>query len=98
MSLIPEEIYKRKHFGTPQSVSLIVTNYIVTIIAIQAFAMCTHISWMFWAVLGLLAVYNVFQIRKNLEVFDRKNLIVYGISLMLLLAVFFLLRMKAQPC
>ncbi len=96
--MIPEEIYKRRHFGTPQSVSLIVTNYIVTIIAIEAFAMCLKINWFFWVAIGLLAVYNIFQIRKNLEVFDRKNLIVYGISLMLLLAVFFLLRIKAQPC
>lgn len=96
--MVPEEIYKRRHFGTPQSVSLIVTNYIVTIIAIQAFAMCLKINWFFWVVIGSLVIYNIFQIRKNQEVFDRKNLIVYGISLVLLLAVFFLLRIKAQPC
>lgn len=96
--MIPGKVFKRRHFGTPQSVSLIVTNYIVTVIALQAFAMCTHISQYFWVVIGLLAVYNFFQIRKNIEVFDRKNLIVYGISLVLLLAVFFLLRTKAQPC
>lgn len=96
--MIPKEVFNRRHFGTPESVSLIVVNYIVTVIAIQVFAMCTHIKWYFWVVIGLLAVYNFFQIRKNLEVFDRKNLIVYGISLVLLLAVFFLLRTKAQPC
>lgn len=96
--MIPKELFKRRHFGTPAPVSLIVVNYIVTVVAVQAFAMCTQIKWYFWATLGLLAVYNFFQIRKNPEVFDRKNLIVYGISLMLLLAVFFLLRTKAQPC
>jgi 4-hydroxybenzoate polyprenyltransferase len=96
--MIPEEIYKRRHFGTPESVSLIVVNYIVTIIAIQAFAMCTHIRWLFWVIIGLLAIYNFYQIRKNREVFDRKNLIVFSISLILLLAVFFLLRTRAQPC
>ncbi len=96
--MIPEEIYKRRHFGTPESVSIIVTNYIVTIIDIQVFAICTQIKWYFWAVIGLLAVYNFYKISKNIEVFDRKNLIVYGISLVLLLAVFFLLRTKAQPC
>jgi hypothetical protein len=96
--MIPEELFKRRHFGTPESVSLIVTNYIVTIIAIECFAMRTCINWFFWVVIGLLAVYNFFQIRKNREVFDRKNLIVYGISLVLLLAVFFLLRIKAEPC
>lgn len=96
--MIPEEIYKRRHFGTPESVSLIVVNYIVTIIAIQAFAMCTHIQWLFWVIIGLLAIYNFYQIRKNREVFDRKNLIVFSITLILLLAVFFLLRTRAQPC
>ncbi|MVN19997.1 hypothetical protein [Mucilaginibacter arboris] len=96
--MIPEEIYKRRHFGTPESVSLIVINYIVTVISIEAFAMCTHIKWFFWVVMGLLAIYNIFQVRKNLEVFDRKNLLVYGFSLVLLLVVFFLLRTKAQPC
>lgn len=96
--MVPKELFKRRHFGTPESVSLIVVNYIVTIIDIQAFAMCTRINWFFWAVIGLLAAYNFFQIRKNMEVFDRKNLIVFGISLILLLAVFFLLRTKAQPC
>lgn len=96
--MIPEEIFKRRHFGTPEAVSIITTNYVVTIIAIEVFATCTHIKWFFWLVIGLLAVYNVFQIRKNIEAFDRKNLVVYGISIVLLLAVFFLLRTKAQPC
>ncbi len=96
--MIPEEIYKRRHFGTPESVSLIVINYIVTVIDIQVFAMCTPIKWYFWAVLGLLAIYNFYKIRNDRETFGRKNLIVYGISLMLLLVVFFLLRTKAQPC
>lgn len=96
--MIPEEIYKRRHFGTPESVSLIVTNYIVTIIDVQVFAMCTSIKWYFWTVLGLLAVYNFYQINRNRDTFDRKNLLVYGISLILLLVVFFLLRTKAETC
>ena len=79
--MIPEEIYKRRHFGTPQSVSLIVVNYAVTIIAVQVFATCQHINWFFWVIIGLLAVYNIFQIRKNREDFDRKNMIIFGISL-----------------
>lgn len=95
MSIIPEDIYKRRHFGTPQSVSLIVTNYIVVIIAVQIFAMANPINWIFWVVIGLLAAYNFFQIRKNREDFDRKNLIVYAVSVVLLLVVFFLLRLKA---
>ncbi|MGI4749147.1 MAG: hypothetical protein ACRYFB_00815 [Janthinobacterium lividum] len=95
--MIPEEIYKRKHFGTPQSVSLIITNYIVVIIAVQVFAMVTPVNWYFWIVIGLLAIYNLYQVRKNREDFDRKNLIVYAISLVLLLVVFFLFRIKAKP-
>jgi len=96
--MIPKEVFNRRHFGTPESVSLIVTNYIVAVIAIETFAMCTQIKMFFWIVMGLLAVYNFYRIRKNIEVFDRKTLIVYGISWVLLLAVFFLLRTKAQPC
>lgn len=95
--MIPEDIYKRRHFGTPQSVSLIVTNYIVVVIAVQVFAMANPINWFFWVIIGLLAVYNFFQIRKNREDFDRKNMIVYAVSVVLLLAVFFLLRLKATP-
>ncbi|RYE32173.1 MAG: hypothetical protein EOP42_09735 [Sphingobacteriaceae bacterium] len=95
--MIPEEIYKRRHFGTPQSVSLIVTNYIVVIVAVQVFAMANPINWIFWVILGLLAVYNVYQIRRNREDFDRKNLLVYAVSIVLLLVVFFLLRLKATP-
>ncbi len=95
--MIPEDIYKRRHFGTPQSVSLIVTNYIVVVIAVQVFAMSNPISWFFWVVIGLLAVYNFFQIRRNPGDFDRKNMIVYAVSVVLLLAVFFLLRLKATP-
>lgn len=93
--MIPEEIYKRRHFGTPQSVSLIVTNYIVVVVAVQVFAMANPINWFFWVVIGLLAIYNIFQILKNRDDFDRKNLIVYAVSVVLLLAVFFLLRLKA---
>ena len=96
--MLPKELFNRRHFGTPEVVSLIVINYIVTVIDIQAFAMCTSIKWYFWLVLVLLGAYNFNRIRRNIEGFDRKTLIVYGISWILLLAVFFLLRTKAQPC
>lgn len=96
--MIPEEIFKRRHFGMPVLITLIWTNYIVMIINTYIFAMCTQIKWYFWVVLGLLAVYNFYQINRNRENFDRKNLLAYGISLVLLLVVFFLLRTKAQPC
>lgn len=96
--MIPNELFKRRHFGTPESVSLIVINYIVTVADIQVFAMCTNIKWYLWLVLILLVAYNFYRIRRNLEDFDRKTLIAYGISWILLLAVFFLLRTKAQPC
>ena len=94
MSILPEDLYKRRHFGTPQSVSLIVTNYIIVVIAVQIFAMANPIHWLFWVVIGLLAIYNFFQMRKNREDLDRKNLIVYAVSIVLLLVVFFLLRLK----
>ena len=96
--MIPEEVFKRRHFGTPEAISLIVTNYIVVVVAIEIFADCQQINWFFWVILGLLAAYNFYKVRLNPEIFTKKNLIVHGISIVLLLVVFFLLRYKAQPC
>ncbi|MGI4021714.1 MAG: hypothetical protein ACRYFA_09430 [Janthinobacterium lividum] len=96
--MIPKEIFERRHFGTPASIKLIWTNFIVIILNTYAFVMCTQVKWYFWLVLGALAIYNFYFIQKNRDTFDRKNLIVYGISLILLLVVFFLLRTQARPC
>ncbi|QKJ31583.1 hypothetical protein HQ865_18040 [Mucilaginibacter mali] len=96
--MLPEELYKRKHFGTPESLILIVVNYVVVAFAIELFAMCTKINWMFWVSLGLLALYNVYTIRRNREEYGKNNIIGYIVSLAGLILMFVLFRMKAQPC
>lgn len=96
--MLPEELYKRKHFGTPESLILIVVNYVVIAFAIELFAMCTKINWMFWVSIVLLSLYNVYTIRRNREEYGKNNIIGYIASLAGLVLMFVLFRMKAQPC
>lgn len=96
--MLPEELYKRKHFGTPESLILIVVNYVVVAFSIELFAMCTKINWFFWVALGLLALYNYYTIRRNRHEYGKNNIIGYILSLVGLILMFVLFRMKAQPC
>ena len=96
--MLPEEVYKRRHYGTPQSFFLIIVNYVVLVLAMEFFATCIKINWFFWVVTGLLAVYNVFKIRREREEYDRTRIIAYVISLAGLLLLFFVLRSGAQHC
>src|SRR5258708_34652297 len=92
MAILPEEVFKRRqrHNNTPESVLLIIANYIVMSLAITLFTDKHHVSWFFWVIAGLLALYNFFTIRKNREEFTRPTLIAYSISVIVLIAVFFL--------
>jgi hypothetical protein len=94
-NLIPEEIYKRKHYGTPQSALLIVSNYTVFAFAVSVFAAGKTINWFFWVAMGLLAIYNVFNIRKDREEYTRTRIIAYVLSLLTLVGMFLLFRSKA---
>ena len=95
--IIPEEVFKRRrqHNNTPESTLLIIANFIVVAIATSLFADKNHVSWFFWVVIGLLAVYNFFTIRKNREEFFTKAAIIaYVISIATLVGVFFLYTKK----
>jgi 4-hydroxybenzoate polyprenyltransferase len=96
--MLPEELFKRRHFGTPESLLLIVVNYVVFAVAVEVFAMCSKINWFFWVVVLGLALYNVYTIRRNREEYGRNTVIGYAVSLAGLLLMFFLFRLKAQPC
>ncbi|RCH54615.1 hypothetical protein DJ568_12410 [Mucilaginibacter hurinus] len=98
--MIPEELYKRRrrHNNTPESTLLIIANYIVAAVGIQLFAMCQKINWFFWVVIGCLALYNFFTIRKNREEYDKVHIYAYVASLMGLVLLFILLRLRATPC
>ena len=84
--LIPEEVFKRRkqHNNTPESVMLIITNFVVVSLAETLFWGHHHINWFFWVVVGLLAVYNVFSLRKNLEVYSKVDVIAYIVSMVVL--------------
>ena len=45
--------------------------------------------------MGLLAIYNFLNIRKDREEYDRARIIAYIVSLALMVAMFFLFRAKA---
>lgn len=98
MSLLPEDLYKRRHFGTPESLMIMVVNYVVLAVDIEWFAMCSKISWGFYAVLAVLAFYNYYTINKNRDEFTKQVTIGYIASLAGLVLMFILFRLKAQPC
>lgn len=93
---IPEELFKRRsqHNNTPQSFFLITVNYVVVCLAVSFFAKCDHIHWFFWVCLGLLAVYNFFNIRRNRSEYNKIQIIAYLLSLAGLVLLAILLKVK----
>jgi predicted membrane channel-forming protein YqfA (hemolysin III family) len=85
-------IFKRKHYGTPQSTILIIINY-VTFGVILAFSN-GKIGWFFWIALALLAVYNYFNIRKDREEYNKPRIIAYVISIVMMVAFYFIFKLK----
>lgn len=91
--LIPKEVFKPRpgHRNTPESVMLVMTNFIVICVAET---LCTGhhaIYWFFWVIVGVLAVYNFFSLRKNLEVYSKADIIVYAVSWVVLAALVLLI-------
>ena len=76
----PRPVFNRRHFNTPESFTLIVTNYIIVAVSLSIFASHHKIHWFFWVIFGLLAVYNVFSLRKNWSEYDKASIIAYIIS------------------
>jgi hypothetical protein len=84
------QVFKRRHFGTPLSFTLITTNYIVVALGLSMTTSHHKIHWFFWVILGLLAVYNIFSLRKNWPELDKASIIAYcigtaGLSLLFLM-------------
>jgi hypothetical protein len=94
--MIPEEVFKRRrrHNNTPESTLLIIANFIVISIGTSLFADKKHINWFFWVIIGCLALYNFFTIRRNREEFTKPVIISYSLSIVVLIAVFFLFKEK----
>lgn len=98
--MIPEELYKRRrrHNNTPESMVLIITNYIVLALAMNFFAACEKVNWFFWVIIGLLALYNFYILRKYREEYSKIHIIAYVVSLAGMVLYFFVLRGKAITC
>ncbi len=93
--MIPEEVFKRRknHNNTPESTLLIIANFIVVSADVTLFIHHSHINWFFWVVIGCLSVYNFFTVRRNIEEFStRIVLISYISSIIVLIALCFLLK------
>ena len=93
--MIPEEIFKRRrnHNNTPESILLIITNYIVVSVSLALFSNHDHINWFFWVIIAFLAWYNFYTIRRNREEYaNRATTIAYIISLAVLVVIFFLFK------
>ena len=86
----PHQVFKRRHYGTPPSFTLITTNYVIVALGL---AVCTShhkIHWFFWLIVAGLAVYNYFSLRKNWSEYDKAAIISYiigtlGLGLMFLI-------------
>ncbi len=95
--MIPPELFKprRRHNNTPEPILLIIANFIVVFAGLTLFAVKGRVHWFFWVCMGLLALYNFFNLRRNRELYNRTNIIAYIISLFVLVLVFFLFKGKA---
>jgi hypothetical protein len=88
------ELFTRRprHNKTPKYVLLIIANYVV---CCALFTLDVKLNWFFFITLGLLAVYNYFNIRRNIEEYTRQIVIAYGISLLGLILLFILAHNQA---
>jgi len=89
--MIPEEVFKRRHYGTPESFSLITANYVILALLMTIYG-TVHMHWSFWLFIGFLLLYNANIIRRNLDEFRGRKKIGYIISLIGLVGMFFLFR------
>jgi 4-hydroxybenzoate polyprenyltransferase len=94
--MLPNEFYKRRHYGTPQSIMLIITNYTVFAVMSSLFASGAAINWFFWVGMGLLAVYNFIDIKKDRESYNKARIIAYVLSIVGMVLLFILFRIKAD--
>jgi uncharacterized SAM-binding protein YcdF (DUF218 family) len=96
--MLPEEVFKRRHYNTPESFFLITANYVTVALAIEFWAMCPKVDWFFWVVIGLLVVYNVYKVHREREMYDKVRIISYAISVVGLFLLFFILRAGNLHC
>ncbi len=89
--MISEDIFKRRrrHNNTPKYALLIITNYIVCCVL---FTLDAKLNWFFFLTIALLAVYNYYNIRRNIEEFSKPAIIAYAVSLVGILLLYFVVH------
>lgn len=86
----PHQVFKRRHYGTPESFTLITTNYIIVALGLAIFTNAQHkIYWFFWVIFGLLVLYNAYSLRRNWSEYDKVGVIAYFIGIAGLPLLFF---------
>ena len=85
-------MFKRRHYGTPQSTLLIISNFVVFGIILTLSG--KNAGWFFWIALALLALYNYSNIRKDREEYTKARIIAYILSLAAIVGMFFLFRAR----
>ncbi len=96
--MLPEEVFKRRHFNTPDSFFLITANYVTVALSVQFWAMCSHIDWFFWVAMAGLVAYNIYKVHREREMYDKTRTIAYCISVAGLFLLFFVLRAGTLHC
>lgn len=97
--MLPENVFRDRHYSSQAVVMLITVNYIVFAIGVELCASCTGINWFFWVILAGLVVYNYFTIRRNDEEFAEKRIkITYIVSVAGLAVIYYLLGVVGQHC
>ncbi len=92
--MLPEEVFKRRHRGTPESFSLIIVNTIILALIGPGFIKCHHIGLVFWIGLAGLALYNIYTVRRNRENFDKAAMIAYILSVVVFAVIIILLATR----
>ena len=96
--MLPQEVFKRRHFGTPASFTIITTNFIVLAVALQTCVSCKPINWFFWVIAAGLAAYNIYHLRREREQYNRAHVIAYSISVVVMVLLFLLVYARAPLC
>jgi hypothetical protein len=95
----PETIFRDRNYSQQALVSLITANYIVFAIGVQATVNCERVHWAFWLVIAGLAIYNYFTIKRNTDEFaEKRTQIIYGISIIGMGLLYYLLGVVALHC
>lgn len=95
----PEIVFKDRNYSQQALISLITANYIVFAIGVQATVNCERVHWFLGVIMAGLIWYNYYTIRRNHEEFEeKKTQIIYGVSILGMGLLYYLLGVVALHC